>query len=324
MEAIMTSNNVLANLRPLSQDERLAANQTACNAVLKSIGEYPTREQFINYAASKYPLHTTRLIIALCIIALTAAFTPSAIRLYHIGAETFGYSINHTLSQQLVGIAIVLMAEISQVVFSLSLAVLGASHAAKRLLYSSMAIATAIALIGNIQVALPGQWTNPFAWLEAVAPPLLVLSLSYILKEQMLTSIEQRFLTEQAYQQAVAEWSIATAKPEEHPKWLQFYANTLRDSLREANKYKRSINLNDLYQEDWRRLVWREIQADTWYSDPTKHTEDVNLQSIHILNGLSSEDSKGDYATATGIERSEKEASSSSPLAEDLARVSGS
>lgn len=273
----MSTEHNLAYLRPLSQDERLAATQTARNSVLKSVGERPTRNQFVNHAASKYPLYTTRLIVALCIIALAAAFTPSAIRLYHIGSETFGYAINHSLSRQLVGIAILLMAETGQVVFSLSLAVLGTSLSSRRLFYGSMAVATAIALTGNIQVALPGHWTNPFAWLEAIAPPLLVLSLSYILKEQMLNSVEQRHTAERVYQQALMDWNLATADPEKHPKWMQFYANALRDALREANKYKRSINLSDLTTEDWRLLVWREIKADAWFDASHVGLEDRSV-----------------------------------------------
>jgi hypothetical protein len=40
-------------------------------------------------------------------------------------------------------------------------------------LYSSMAISTILALTGNVQTALPGHTQSPFAWLEAIAPPLV-------------------------------------------------------------------------------------------------------------------------------------------------------
>lgn len=116
-----------------------------------------------------------------------------------------------------VGIATVLTAEIGQVVFSLALATLGITPNARRLLYASMGIATTIALIGNVQVALPGHAESPFAWLEAIAPPLLVLSTAFVLKEQMLESIEIRHANERAYQEAMNEWQQATVSPRHIP-----------------------------------------------------------------------------------------------------------
>jgi hypothetical protein len=52
-------------------------------------------------------------------------------------------------------------------------------------LYSSMAITTCLALTGNVQVGLVGHTGSPFAWLEAMAPPIVVLSTAYVLKEQL-------------------------------------------------------------------------------------------------------------------------------------------
>ena len=54
-----------------------------------------------------------------------------------------------------------LSAEVGQVVFSLALATLGTSRSARRLLMVSMMIATTIALVGNVQIALPGHDKQP-------------------------------------------------------------------------------------------------------------------------------------------------------------------
>jgi len=162
----------------------------------------------------------------------------------------------------------VLTAEIGQIVFSLALATLGTTRSARRLLFASMGIATAIALIGNIQIALPGHIESPFAWLEAIAPPLLVLSTAYVLKEQMLEAIELRHANERAYQEALNEWQRATVNPEAHSQWMQFYANALRDSLRKANNRRREL-LEALNTADWRALIYRELQADNWYEQPS-------------------------------------------------------
>lgn len=261
-------------VRPLTQEQRQAARQAARQAIVRSIGPRPTREQFAHHTVSKYPRTVTRLISILCIVLLMAAFTPSAIRLYVIGSQTFGQAVDNTMAMTSVGLATVLSAEVGQVVFSLALATLGTSRSSRRLLYASMAISTVLALTGNIQIALPGHTRSPFAWLEAVAPPLLVLSTAYVLKEQVLETIEQRHADERAYLQALAEWQTATADPEQHPNWPQVYANALRDALRRAN-YRRQEALSALTLADWRALVYRELQADLWYEEPQPAGHDI-------------------------------------------------
>lgn len=258
---------MLAQIKPLTQEERQAARAAAQEAVQRDIGDRPNREYFNHHAARRYPPGVTKLINVLCIVLLLAAFTPSAIRLYVIGSETFGAAVSFELAAVAVGIATVLTAEIGQVVFSLALATLGTSKGARRLLYGSMGIATTIALVGNVQVALPGHMESPFAWLEAIAPPLLVLSTAYVLKEQMLEAIEQRHANERAYQEAMNGWHQATVSPEAHPRWMQFHANALRDALRKVNSRRRET-LEGLTHGDWRALVYRELQADSWYEMP--------------------------------------------------------
>ena len=263
---------MLNQIRPLTQEERQLARAAAQEAVIRDIGERPQREDFTQHAAHRYPPSVTKLITGLCIALLLAAFTPSAIRLYVIGSQTFGAAVPYEVAMVAVGIATVLTAEIGQIVFSLALATLGATTSARRLLYVSMGIATAIALVGNIQVALPGHSDSPFAWLEAIAPPLLVLSTAYVLKEQILEAIELRHANERAYQEAVDEWQRATANPEAHGQWMQFYANALRDALRKANNRRREA-VQALTTGDWRVLVYRELQADNWYQQPSPDSQ---------------------------------------------------
>jgi hypothetical protein len=99
-------------------------------------------------------------------VLLLAAFTPSAIRLYVIGSQTFGQAVTSNVAMTAVGLATVLSAEVGQVVFSLALATLGTSRVSRRLLYASMAITTILSLMGNIQISLPGHMNSPFAWLD--------------------------------------------------------------------------------------------------------------------------------------------------------------
>lgn len=263
---------MLSHIRPLTQEERQMAHAAAQEAAMRDVGEHPQRDLFNHYTAQRFPPSVTKLITGLCIALLLAAFTPSAIRLYVIGSETFGAAVPDRFAAVAVGIATVLTAEIGQVVFSLALATLGTTKSTRRLLYASMGIATAIALVGNIQVALPGHMTSPFAWLEAIAPPLMVLSTAYVLKEQMLVAIEQRHANERAYQAAVNKWQQAAFTPEAHSQWMQFYANSLRDALQKANN-RRKEAVEGLTTADWRALVYRELQADNWYEEPTTNIE---------------------------------------------------
>ena len=257
---------MISNLRTLTQEQRQGARKKAREAVIRAIGPKPAREHFNQSTISKYPPSVTRLIFLLCLVLLLAAFTPSAIRLYVIGSQIFGQAVSSSAAQTAVGLATVLSAEVGQVVFSLALASLGTSRSARHLMVASMMIATTIALVGNIQLALPGHESSPFAWLESIAPPLLVLSTAYVMKEQILETIEIRHANESAYQIALEEWQAATAKPEDHPIWMQIFANALQDALRKANA-RRKDTLSQMTVEDWRLAVGREMRADMWYQN---------------------------------------------------------
>jgi hypothetical protein len=88
----------------------------------------------------------------------------------------------------------------------------------------------------------------------------------------VLETIEQRHTTERAYQHALSEWRAATAAPEEHPQWSQFYANALPDALLKANS-RRKEALSEMTVGDWRLVVNRETQADLWYEEPESDEE---------------------------------------------------
>jgi hypothetical protein len=124
--------------------------------------------------------------------------------------------------------------------------------------------------------------TTPFAWLEAIAPPVLVLPTAYVLKEQVLESVERRHADEHAYQEALVEWQLATANPEDHPHWQQYYANALRDALLKANN-RRQEALNQMTQETWRFAVTREMRAERWYVQPEQGEMLIEVQSPAIV-----------------------------------------
>jgi hypothetical protein len=143
-----------------------------------------------------------------------------------------------------------------------------------------MAVSTILALTGNIQTALPGHTKSPFAWLEAIAPPLLVLSTAYVLKEQVLETVEQRHADERAFQATLADWRVATADPEQHMNRPQSYANALRDALLKADVRCRET-LSNMSVSDWRAAVYRETQADLRYEEP-ESGEEMPVNALDI------------------------------------------
>lgn len=265
--------NKYKSILMLTDDERIEARQQASAVVSKQVGDQPNRADFDHITVSKYPDWINNLILGLVVLLLVAAFIPSAIRLYTIGSETFISGVNSRLAAMLVGVSVVLMAETAQILFSLASVVLETDKKSERLLNASMLSATVLALVGNAQVALPGHIYNPFAWLEALLPPLLVLATAYVLKQQLLTVIETRFSNERAYQEAVKSWQVATSQPEKHPRYMSALANALRLAIREKNSrgsgMKARVELMQTFSaSDWRTLVNRELMADQWFERP--------------------------------------------------------
>ncbi len=87
-----------------------------------------------------------------------------------------------------------------------------------------------------------------------------------MIKEQILEVVEVRHANEQAFQIALADWRLVTTTPEDHPSWIQFYANAFQDALRKANA-RRKETLSQMSIDDWRAAVHREMRADMWYQE---------------------------------------------------------
>ena len=256
--------------RPLYEPERQVAREAAQEFIRNLSGRRPQRHDFDGYTVSRYPAYVQFLITLLCTVVLIAAFVPSAIRIYDIGSKTFAQAIGDPVSPGAVGIAIIILSEAGQVVSTLALAVLGSSKYARILLLLAAGAFTLIALSGNVEVADPWAHKGLFIWLEALAPPCLVLSMAYVLKEQALHGIQRRHADNLAYLQALAEWKDKTQDPEAHPEWKNAYANALRDEIRKVAQ--RSLHTKEIVQgwglDEWRARVASEMRAHEWFIEP--------------------------------------------------------
>jgi hypothetical protein len=187
-----------------------------------------------------------------------------------MGSRVFSQSIADPWSPGFVGLALIVLAETGQIVATLALAIFGTSRFARTLLILSAIVFTCIALAGNGEEAKPWQSGGLFVWLEAYAPPILVLSMSYILKERFLEEIVRRHTDTMAYQEALVVWLERTRDPEQHPEWSNAYANALRDTIRKmASRSSLTRELVNTWDIDaWRERVTHEMRADSWYEAP--------------------------------------------------------
>lgn len=277
----------LSQLIGLSESDRLTARDTARQNAVRRVGDRPQREQYEHHTASRYPPFVRTAITGFMLLLLIAAFAPSAFRIYRVANTTFGKAIADHTQQTVAGVAFVLLAELACLGFVIAAGTLDVGRKTRSLLYLAAIVSTLIACIGNVQVAIqhaPGAWDwltewiksfshEPFSWFEAIAPPVFTLIAGLVLKEVALESIQRRHANERAYQDALADWKAATADPENLPAFRPAYANALRDQLQRVNSKGRGQReridlMQSMTTDDWRALVNRELQADSWFAEP--------------------------------------------------------
>lgn len=303
---------LLRMVRPLTDERRIEARKRAADLVIQASGDVPKPEDFANHSISKYPASLIRLVNQMCVGILITAFLPSAFRLFKIGSETFAATFQDAHAAMVTGASIVIMSELSMILFSIASVVIEGHKnpietdtkagwgtkalqyvaridSVKILLGISQILAIAIALVGNAQVSLVGEHAhNLFAVIEAFAPSVFVFATAYVLKAQMLKSIERQHANTVAYQTAMNAWQSATSHPEKDPLYKIHFYNALRDFLKEdnarGNGAKGRIDyMVGLITVDWQRLVKRELMAENWYNDPDAATS-VGAMSVQTTD----------------------------------------
>jgi hypothetical protein len=249
-------------MKRLTQARREQARHRAEKIILKRIGPAPERVQFKDRAQSRYPSSIRQAIYGMMLIPLASWFLLSAMRLYAIGAANAGTtSLLGVVSQRRVaGLAVVLGAEISQILFTVAFRVLGRKAA----FVGGMVLATSVALVGNIQYQLWGQPFTAFLVLETVSAPLVVLLLGEVLALLWLESARVEHEETLLFEQALSDWDEQTAHPADHPDWWNIYPLVLRDELAKHNRK----SVDDLTDDQWFDLVKAEINAENrWNAD---------------------------------------------------------
>lgn len=243
-------------IQPLTAVQRERAREQARKALLRKIGHAPEPKQFMHQQFAKHPAWMQAIIAGLCILVLVWAFATSATRLYAAGHHAFATSIEQDATGAIIaGLATIFIAEFGQLVFSLAYATFNETWMQRIALLVGIILTTLIAFAGNVTVMQPAY---DFAWIETLAPPALVVMTAYVLKEQMLKSIETRHAARIAFDQAMQHWQDATASIEDHASWQATYIHALQDALRTH----RRKDTDALAPPQLLQLAWREYQAD--------------------------------------------------------------
>ncbi|MBI5671261.1 MAG: hypothetical protein HZC41_24965 [Chloroflexi bacterium] len=254
----------LQQIVSLTIDERIDARARAREMVTKAAGDMPARDQFNAAAFSRYPGWVTALVTLAMVIVFVAAAAPSLFRLFTAGRDYFLAGIADSDQAAIAGAATFLLAEFLVIVSTLAMRVYFAGRA-RLVMIVPISFGVLMALVGNWVIAQP---IDLFGLLETFAPPVAVLFMSLIGERLILAAIDQRQQNENDYQAALAEWKAATSAPEKSAAWKQMYANVLREMLLAKNKGRKYFKENyaAITTATWKALVWREMQADDWYT----------------------------------------------------------
>lgn len=260
------------NIYHPTTQQRIDARNRAKELVVTMAGTKPTPDEFQENHVSKYPPAVVNAVLILCGVALLAAFYPSAMRLYEAGKESFYHSIPNENKARAAGISLIVMAELTLLICNLALAVIMATSIYRVALNAGSIISTAIALVGNIQIGLWNQTESPIAWLETIAPPLLVVILSFVLKGVLLTRISETHQWQTTFKQALDRWQQDVRNAEHSPRFRQVYANELKALYVAINSEGRGRSdrlnyLQALSSQGWSSLVKAALNEDVWYDD---------------------------------------------------------
>lgn len=259
---------VLATLRGLNDEERLAARRRAQDSVVAREGRPPRWEDFAGRQVGDYPAWVTRLVAALLLVVLTAAGNVSVFRVFTAGRDAFLESMpGQDWQAAAVGGAAFLLAEFTVIVSVLARRILFAGRRGDIMLIPAL-LGMAMALVGNAVIARPsGAW----GILETFVPPVAVLFMSLIGEQLALDRIKDHHADKVAYETAKADWERRTSDPEGLPGFRGCFANALKDGVRAANSSGQGMKariafMNGMTPQDWWWIVEREHRAENWYA----------------------------------------------------------
>lgn len=300
----------ISKIKPLDVERREHAKQRAVSAIVKSYGEKPQRQDFERDHFERLPPEVTKLVTRIFVAIVVSLFPLSAIRLFVMGSASFD---RHPLLVQIVaGLATVCAAEISILGFSLAMSTFATTPRSKRIMSVGVGAAGLFALVANLEYSRPWEHTQAFLWFESTVPVVLFVIGSMAVEWRFLYAVQERHRVSREYGRALSEWKALTADPTSHPKWLQFYANALRDEIYRQSRGTARDALNDFELQDWIDVVQREIDADNWFLKTIAHPEhhesvehnhavEAHVTTYPHVYSLPVEDDQGHVGIGAGV-----------------------
>ena len=259
-------NTIYSVLAPLSDEQREDARDYARAMVARASGEAPKPEQFAASASAEYPLWVTRMIAGFMVLAFIGAAMPSLFRLFSAGRDYFLAGIDDQWQAAIVGISTFILAEFLVILSTVSASVLYKGKA-RFIFVLPVMMGLSMALVGNWTIVKPHDL---FSLLEAIIPVFAVLFIAIVGERLMLHAIAERHAARRAYADALAQWRAAHVDPEQHPRYMSYYANALRAALVKHNSSgrgaeQRKTAMQALTNAQWRYLIQRELSAESWF-----------------------------------------------------------
>ncbi len=266
--------NTFEQLYGLTEAQRIDARNVARQNIVARQGAEPQRHEFEHHAANEWPTWVSRLVIGFAGVLLVAAALVSYFRITAAGRQHYLETLGGSTRADVVGLAAFIMAE-AMVIVSASMRA-HVPEGKKWVTTITTLLGLAMAFVGNAVITRPElAWSWAAAWgiLETFTPPIAVLVVALLLEGTLASAVQRRHANEVAYQQARAAWLDATRAPEDDLAWRGVYASALRTALLNANtaqgtgrglSARRDI-VRGMTDDDWRRLVWREMNANQWF-----------------------------------------------------------
>lgn len=252
------------HLLNLDTQQRAEAKTKAREAIRAEYTK-PNRDDYKNVSISEYPAWLTWGMLAMMGVLLVATATPSFFRMFYAGRTYFLHGINDTIQATFVGFAMFIMAETMLIGASIAREVLFKDDKIKRnILLAIMAMAFALAIVGNWTVAQP---YDAFGLLETVTPSFATIAITMVLEGLVLSNLRERIANERAYQTALKEYQANTDTPESNENWVQVYSSYLKTAIESVNRTgagakDRTRILGELTLTDWSYLIQREFMLD--------------------------------------------------------------
>lgn len=265
----MNNIELLKALRPLTQEERQTAQAAARAAVIRDAGDRPERRQFQRELGSSFTLlDYLALVVFVAALAISSAHIIQYMKAEATESYQAGTSAGLYISQNVYAltheIGAILLAESAAILFMTMHSMTSAGRANRRYGLRYLSIPLVLALMSAIFI-FTANLSSGVNWLVSIMPPLFTLGIAVRLEQLIVSSLQNRDEVNRRYLQSLHDWETATAKPEHHPKYIQMYANALKDAIYKANSRREAAKALTIVE--WRLLVKREIAADQWYED---------------------------------------------------------